>query len=171
MAGGDFQWWILWRHSGTAFVWGSMLCLPLGAAHEVSLLDKLRGRFYEWGVNSFLSSKGGWHTVPHSTLVHILRISRLIWSNEVGKGRYTRSLPYNCLLFHGWTCMFQGLNTLAGLQVFFLIEFSSQGYCCLSIRYVAIIWSYFFSCKPSFPSCCLYLMTPMMNITMGLGWL
>ena len=40
--------------------------------------------------------------------------------------------------------MFQGLNTLAGLQVFFLIEFSSQGYCCLSIRYVAIIWSYFF---------------------------
>lgn len=122
MAGGDFQWWILWRHSGTAFVWGSMLCLPLGAAHEVSLLDKLRGRFYEWGVNSFLSSKGGWHTVPHSTLVHILRISRLIWSNEVGKGRYTRSLPYNCLLFHGWTCMFQGLNTLAGLQGFFFFN-------------------------------------------------
>lgn len=41
LAGVDFQWWILWRLSGTAFIEAYCPRLPFGAARDMSPLDKL----------------------------------------------------------------------------------------------------------------------------------
>lgn len=135
------------------------LCLPLGAAHDISLLDKLGCRLYEWQFYSFGSSRGGWHTVSHSTLVSILRIFRLIWPNDGGSvGTLDTCLITVCCLMVG-TVFFLRFEPLHGLWVF--LDFPSH---CLSLKYIATTWTNYFSCKHSFIFCCLYPMKPMMTI-------
>ena len=157
-AGGDFQWRILWRHSGTAFMWGLLLSISPQMLLQNWDLWKSWGQILQMGVFSFFSSsQGGWHTVPHPTFVSILRIFRLIRQNDGGKDCTLDSLLFDfCWFLFGPVCFVDRIHCL-GLEFFcfcfvlfcfvvVLIELSSWGDYGPNIKYVAVTWSNLFFC-------------------------
>ena len=109
------------------------LCLPLSpwdAAHEDSLVDRL-------GIDSGNGScllvqafQGLWQIVPHSALVSILRNFSLICHMKVGRlGKLDPILIAIGCFMVGPICVKIWSHCLGSG---FIIELSSQGYCCLS---------------------------------------
>ena len=109
------------------------LCLPLSpwdAAHEDSLVDQL-------GIDSGNGScllvqafQGLWQIVPHSALVSILRNFSLICHMKVGRlGKLDPILIAIGCFMVGPICVKIWSHCLGSG---FIIELSSQGYCCLS---------------------------------------
>lgn len=138
-AGGDFQWRILWRHSGTAFMWGLLLSISPQMLLQNWDLWESWGQILRMGVFSFFSSsQGGWHTVPHPTFVSILRIFRLIRQNDGGKDSTLDPLLIAfCWFMFGPVCFINWIHCLV-LEFYCFVLFC----CCFNwVVFLGWLWS------------------------------